>query len=284
MVGERLRNLRKWRGLTQVMLSQASGVAQNYISALERGAAGNPSPDVLQRLAEALGVPQAELSAPPIPRSVAGEGSASSSDGSASLTNQYRGYRILAQRPDHALYTAALVVEVNGQPLPAHYWYSSGIEWGYVGAGPTALAYDLLVHEFNPTLARNHLRGFVEAVVARFPQAETGGPGSQLQWTLTGQEIRDWLLQQERPDHVSVYWSAQEWVGQADGPAQMLVHAQFLPERRLVLELERQEYDNSTAPVVRKAVEEEWRVGSSRWPAWYYVRDVASSEYYLFRG
>lgn len=282
MVGERLRNLRKWRGLTQVMLAEASGVAQNYISALERGAAGNPSPDVLSRLAAALGVPQAELAAPLVPRSIADEGSASSVSGTPILTNQYRGYRVLAQRPDHELYTAALVVEVNGQPLPAHNWHSSGIEWGYLGAGPTALAYDLLVHEFNPTLALNHLRGFVTAVVARFPQAETGGPGSQLQWTLTGQEIHDWLIQHGRPDHISVFWSAHDWVVREDGPAQMLVHAQFLPERRLVLELERREYENSTAPVVRRAIEEEWRTGASRWPAWHYVRDVASSEYYLF--
>jgi transcriptional regulator with XRE-family HTH domain len=283
MVGERLRNLRKWRGLTQVMLSQASGVAQNYISALERGAAENPSHDVLQRLAEALGVPHAELSAPPIPRLVGGDGPASSSTGAASLTNQYRGYRVLAQRPDDEFYTAALVVEVNGQSLPTHYWNSSGVEWGYLGAGPTALAYDLLVHEYNPTLARNHLQGFAEAVVARFPQAETGGPGSHLQWTLTGQEIRDWLLQQGRPDHISVYWAARDWVVRADGPVQMLVHAQFLPERRLVLELERREYDHSTAPVVRGAIEEEWRTGASAWLAWHYVRDVESSEYDLFQ-
>jgi len=87
---------------------------------------------------------------------------------------------------------------------------------------------------------------------------------------------------QGRPDHISVYWSARDWAVRADGPAQMLVYAQFLPERRLVLELERREYANSTAPVVRRAIEEEWRTRASRWPAWHYVRDVESSEYYLF--
>ncbi len=67
----------------------------------------------------------------------------------------------------------------------------------------------------------------------------------------------------------------------ADGPAEMLVHAQFLPDRRLVLELERHEYEHSTAPVVRGAIEEEWRAGASRWPAWHYVRDVPPHDYLL---
>jgi hypothetical protein len=176
----------------------------------------------------------------------------------------------------------ALVVEVNGPCLPAHFWSSSWLEWGYLGAGPTPLADDLLNHEFNPVLARNQVQDFVEAVVARFPQMETGGPGFHLEWTRPGHEIRDWLVQQGRPERVSVSWSVREWAVRADGPAQMLVYAQFLPERRLVLELERREYDHSTAPVVRGALEEEWRTGVSRWPAWHYVRDVASSEYYLF--
>lgn len=51
-----------------------------------------------------------------------------------------------------------------------------------------------------------------------------------------------------------------------------------------MLELERHKYENSTAPVVRRAIEEEWRTGASGWPAWHYIRDAEASEYYLFRG
>jgi hypothetical protein len=42
MVGECVRNLRKWRGLTQVLLSQASGVVQNYIRLRSAGPRGVP--------------------------------------------------------------------------------------------------------------------------------------------------------------------------------------------------------------------------------------------------
>ncbi len=146
-----------------------------------------------------------------------------------------------------------------------------GVAWGWDVDVPGECAV-VVTEGDGSTLARNHLRGFVEAVVARFPQTQAAAPGAHLHWTLAGQEVRDWLLQQERPDHVSVYWSAQEWMVRADGAAQMLVQAQFLLDRRLVLERERHEYDNSTAPVVRGAVEEEWRVGARRWPAWHYVR------------
>jgi transcriptional regulator with XRE-family HTH domain len=282
MFGERLRELRKWRGMTQVRLARSSGVAQNYISELESGVATNPSHEVIQRLVNALDVSPAELTAVARPHVVLPTPPSTLEPPPLLSGHQYRGYRILAARPDGESYTDQVVVEVNGQPLPAHYWNSSGVEWGYQGAGPTALAYDLLAYEFDTTLARNHLTNFTEAVVARFPRVLTGDAGSHLQWTLSGQEIRDWLLQQGRPDHVSVYWSARDWVVRADGPAQMLVHAQFLPEHRLVLELERREYANSTTPVVRWAIEEEWRTGASHWPAWHHVREVEPHEYFLF--
>ena len=63
MLGERLRQLRKWREMTQTRLAQVSGIAQNYISELESGVATNPSPDMIRRLARALGVAEAELTA-----------------------------------------------------------------------------------------------------------------------------------------------------------------------------------------------------------------------------
>jgi transcriptional regulator with XRE-family HTH domain len=54
-------NLRALRGETSVLeLSRRSGVARNTIAALERGE-GNPTVDTLYALADALGVPLAEL-------------------------------------------------------------------------------------------------------------------------------------------------------------------------------------------------------------------------------
>jgi transcriptional regulator with XRE-family HTH domain len=54
-IGERVRRLREQRGYTQVELSARSGVRQSVISRLENGTRGNPSADVLKRLALALG-------------------------------------------------------------------------------------------------------------------------------------------------------------------------------------------------------------------------------------
>jgi hypothetical protein len=190
----------------------------------------------------------------------------------------------MAQRPDGATYTEALVVEVDGHPLPAHYWQSTGVEWGYQGAGPTALAYDLLVHAFNAPLARNHLGSFADEVIARLLRETTSAPGLHLEWTLTSGEIHDWLRQQGRPERIQVYWSALEWVAQEEGTPRQLVATQFLPDRRLMLELERQEYETRYIPVVRWAVEQELRQNPPQWPVWSYVRDVAAGEYYLFPG
>src|SRR5262249_7234541 len=61
MFGRRLRQLRKQRGLTQPALEALSGVGRAYISALERGERTNPSRDVIQALADALGVTGADL-------------------------------------------------------------------------------------------------------------------------------------------------------------------------------------------------------------------------------
>ncbi|MCJ2070978.1 helix-turn-helix domain-containing protein [Methylobacterium sp. J-030] len=66
-----LRRLRGERGLSQEVLAVDSGVAAPYLSGIERGVA-NPTVDVLDRLAEALGVevdallvrPNAELGLP----------------------------------------------------------------------------------------------------------------------------------------------------------------------------------------------------------------------------
>ncbi len=48
--------LREWRGLTQIALADASGVAQGYLSDIERGNRKGTAA-VLKKIAKALGVP-----------------------------------------------------------------------------------------------------------------------------------------------------------------------------------------------------------------------------------
>jgi len=54
MFGERLRELRNKRGLTQVTLAEASGIKQSHISSMERGMM-LPNLLTLMRLASGLG-------------------------------------------------------------------------------------------------------------------------------------------------------------------------------------------------------------------------------------
>jgi transcriptional regulator with XRE-family HTH domain len=60
MDGERLRRLRKASLLTQVDLSEITGVAQDTISALETGKR-EAHPGTIRKLAKALGVEPREL-------------------------------------------------------------------------------------------------------------------------------------------------------------------------------------------------------------------------------
>src|SRR5687767_10849810 len=53
LLGRRLRALRKQRNLTQEQLGERARVSGKFVGIIERGA-GNPSLDVLARLAEAL--------------------------------------------------------------------------------------------------------------------------------------------------------------------------------------------------------------------------------------
>ncbi|HEX7154411.1 MAG TPA: helix-turn-helix transcriptional regulator [Thermoanaerobaculia bacterium] len=53
LFGERLRELRKKRGMTQVMLAEATGVKQSHVSSMERGTL-LPNLLTLLRLAAAL--------------------------------------------------------------------------------------------------------------------------------------------------------------------------------------------------------------------------------------
>ena len=60
-LGRVLKILREAKGLTQVDLAKKAKVARTYIVKLESGDKRNPSLEILQRLAKALGVPVTEL-------------------------------------------------------------------------------------------------------------------------------------------------------------------------------------------------------------------------------
>ena len=60
LFGQRLRELRLARGLSQVELAQQAEVTSNYISRLEGGGAA-PGIDLVARLAQSLGVAVADL-------------------------------------------------------------------------------------------------------------------------------------------------------------------------------------------------------------------------------
>jgi transcriptional regulator with XRE-family HTH domain len=61
MIGSRLRQLRRARGLTQREVAEGAKVAKNYITMLETGWRKNCSLPVLRRIAKALGVQAGEL-------------------------------------------------------------------------------------------------------------------------------------------------------------------------------------------------------------------------------
>lgn len=57
----RLRELRERADMTQDQLAAASGVSQSAVSQIERGTRPNVTLEVVEKLANALGVPAAEL-------------------------------------------------------------------------------------------------------------------------------------------------------------------------------------------------------------------------------
>ena len=63
-LGERVRVLRRTRALTQSALAQLSGISRQYLSDIERGAAG-PSSEVLAAIASAIGICVNELTQEP---------------------------------------------------------------------------------------------------------------------------------------------------------------------------------------------------------------------------
>ena len=60
-LGDRVRELREARGLTQEALASRAGLHRVYLAQLEIGRNDNPRLDTLRRLAQALGVSLGEL-------------------------------------------------------------------------------------------------------------------------------------------------------------------------------------------------------------------------------
>ncbi|HET7076697.1 MAG TPA: helix-turn-helix domain-containing protein [Chloroflexia bacterium] len=296
MLGERLRQLRKWREMTQTRLAQVSGIAQNYISELESGVATNPSPDMIRRLARALGVAEAELtaplvSAPSIPADLPDPLLATPSPTEQPPVTEpeppqgvreryYRGYRNMVPDGRGGTYCEAVAVRVNGHPLVAHFRDSVSVEWGYLGAGPRALAYDILSYEFGDSITRHHQHAFLEQVIARWPTYVSKEPGFHLEWTITRTELHAWMAQQPRPRPIVVQVPIDAWVAQTKGRPRATVYAEFLPGHRLAVEVILDEY-GYREPI--SAVEQELRTGAEPWLLWHYVRDVDLSELYLTR-
>ena len=60
-IGTVLRQARQVRGLSSLATARGAGISSAYLSKLENDAVRRPSPEVLHKLGEVLGVPYAEL-------------------------------------------------------------------------------------------------------------------------------------------------------------------------------------------------------------------------------
>lgn len=316
VIGERLRSLRKSRGLTQSQLAELAGVAQNYISQIEHGQAANPSLKLIERLAVALTIPLAELLGPNFfnnPASLPAQerdpfmppslelDPAQTGPGLPALEQPaaeppaglplwqrrwtYRGYRTITTTHERYLgreviqqMVDRLEVTRNGLPLPAHYHGSTGIEWGYLGAGPAALAYDILSNELGTSVARYHHEAFQRQIVAKFPRSLNHPPGIHEEWSLTSEEISAWFSQQPIPSPLTVTLVYDAWRVPLEGDPVQTVVARYMPDRRLVVEVRR----GPDGWVVQSAKQEEFRRYPGHGWAWYEVRDARPNEYHLF--
>lgn len=66
-LGDRIRKLREERGMSSPALASASGVSRAYLWQLETGGKTQPSFEILEKLARALGVAVSEFSETPPP-------------------------------------------------------------------------------------------------------------------------------------------------------------------------------------------------------------------------
>jgi XRE family transcriptional regulator of biofilm formation len=60
-ISENLRRIRKELGISQIDLSKATGISNEYLSKIERGRKENPSMDILNKLSKALNCSVDEL-------------------------------------------------------------------------------------------------------------------------------------------------------------------------------------------------------------------------------
>jgi hypothetical protein len=194
----------------------------------------------------------------------------------------YRGYRVMRLRPDGDTYCARTFARVDDEGLPQHHYdQGAGIEWGYLGHGPQTLAYDILAYEAGESLARYHHRAFHSDVVATLPHYVSHAPGVHLEWTLIGEEIRDWLRQQDRPHIISARLGLDIWRRGPDGRLHTLVSEQFLLDRRYALELELEPFEHRPGEYQVKVLqiyEEQFAPLESGLPVWQCVRDVPSTQ------
>jgi len=57
MIGTRIKNLRKEKGLSLSQLAERAGVAKSYLSSIERDIQSNPSLQFIEKIAHVLDVP-----------------------------------------------------------------------------------------------------------------------------------------------------------------------------------------------------------------------------------
>lgn len=61
LVGTKIKELRELKGLSISVLAKNAGISKGYLSDIEKGAKENPSVDVLEKIAIALGVNVSDL-------------------------------------------------------------------------------------------------------------------------------------------------------------------------------------------------------------------------------
>ena len=151
--GERLRQLRTARGLTQQELSNATGglVTKQSISKYERGKS-QPSPQVLRALADAFGVKTADLFRPPVANI---EFAAYRKDSGLRKRKQEQVESLVTRKLEKRLRLQDLLGQVRDVDIPAEHWSVSSLDdaeqaaedlrnrW-YLGHDPIANVVDVL--------------------------------------------------------------------------------------------------------------------------------------------
>ncbi|NTU82974.1 MAG: helix-turn-helix transcriptional regulator [Chloroflexales bacterium] len=103
-------------------------------------------------------------------------------------SNIYEGKRHI---PKSSGEIARALVTVNGQSLVELLGWTSGLEWGYPGAGPSSLASAMLRYEYGLELERKYSGMFFQMVTIALPH-EYKRSGTI--WMLESQQIDLWLL------------------------------------------------------------------------------------------